>query len=131
MIPGSNKIQSLCAPSYTILFMDKLERDFLSTCRLIPLIWWRYIDDIFMIWQHSREELCSFLEALNSFHETIKFTADISETSVNFLDVTITKDEEGNLTTDLYTKPTDSHLYLKFIPTKKELTYLPVNFLSI
>ena len=44
---------------------------------------WRYIDDIFMIWQHSREELCSFLEALNSFHETIKFTADINETSVN------------------------------------------------
>ena len=58
-----------CAPSYAILFMDKLVR---------PHVWWRYIDDIFMIWQHSREKLCSFLDALNSFHETIKFTADIS-----------------------------------------------------
>ena len=27
-----------CAPSYSILFMDKLERDFLSTSRLIPLV---------------------------------------------------------------------------------------------
>ena len=103
-----------CAPS----FMDKFETDFLSTSRLIPLIWWRFIDDIFMIWQHSHEELCSFLDALNSFHfnsfqETIKFTAEISDTSINFLDVTITKDK-GNLITDLYTKPTDSHLYLHY-----------------
>ena len=67
-----------------------------------------------MIWQHSHEELCSFLDALNSFHETIKFTAEICDTSVNFLDVTITKDKEGNLITDLYTKPTDSHLYLHY-----------------
>ena len=37
-----------------------------------------------MIWQHSREELCSFLDALNSFHEMIKFTADISETTVSY-----------------------------------------------
>ena len=49
-----------CALSYSILFMDKFERDFLSTSRLIPLVWWRFIADIFMIWQHSREELCSF-----------------------------------------------------------------------
>ena len=50
-----------CAPNFAILFMDKLERDFLSTRKLIPLVWWRYIDDIFMIWQHSREELDSFI----------------------------------------------------------------------
>lgn len=103
-----------CAPSYAILFMDKLERDFMSTRNLIPLVWWRYIDDIFMIWQHSREELCSFLDALNGFHETIKFTAEISETSVNFLDTTVRKDENDSITTDLYTKPTDSHLYLHY-----------------
>ena len=67
-----------------------------------------------MIWQHSNEELYSFLHALNSFHEMIKFTADISETSVNFLDVKVTKDTHGNITKDLFTKPTDSHLYLHF-----------------
>lgn len=56
----------------------------------------------------------SFLHALNSFHETIKFTADIRETSANFLDVKVTKDTHGNITTDLYTKHTDSHLYLHY-----------------
>ena len=46
------------------------------------------------------KELNSFLIALNSFHETIKFTADISENSVNFLDVKVTKDSTGNMITD-------------------------------
>ena len=111
---SSTTMGTKCAPIHAILFMDRLEREFLSTRKLIPLVWWRYIDDIFMIWQHSHEELNSFLEALNSFHVTIKFTADISETSINFLDVNVTKDSIGNITADLYTKPTDSHLYLHY-----------------
>ena len=88
--------------------------NFLSTTRLRPLVWWRYIDDIFMIWPYTRLELNSFLEALNSFHETIKFTSEVSATSVNFLDVTVHKDNQGKLHTSLYTKPTDSHLYLHY-----------------
>ena len=103
-----------CAPSYAIIFMGKLENDFLSTVRQQPLIWWRYIDDIFMIWPHSYQELCSFLTALNSFHETIKFTSEISDTAVNFLDVTVKKDNTGKIHTLLYTKPTDAHLYLHY-----------------
>ena len=60
------------------------------------------------LWQ----QLYSFLDALNAFHETIKFTGDISKTSVNFLDVKISQDEHGIITTDLYTKP----LPAPFIP---------------
>ena len=38
------------APSYANLFMAQLEESFLerSTCRR-PFVWWRYIDDIFLI----------------------------------------------------------------------------------
>ena len=43
-----------------------------------PLVWWRYIDDIFMIWEHGEEELQNFLETLNCYHPTIKFTAEYS-----------------------------------------------------
>ena len=43
-----------------------------------PLVWWRYIDDIFMIWEHGEEELQKFLETLNCYHPTIKFTAEYS-----------------------------------------------------
>ena len=107
-------IGTKCAPSYAIIFMRKLKNDFLSTVRQQPLIWWRYIDDIFMIWPHSYQELCFFLTALNSFHETIKFTSEISDTAVNFLDVTVKKDNTGKIHTLLYTKPTDAHLYLHY-----------------
>ena len=103
-----------CAPSYAILFMGKLEKDFLHTQHLSPLVWWRFIDDIFMIWPHRLTELYSFLEALNNFHESIKFTWDISQTNAHFLDVTVNKDNDGKIETSLYTKPTDAHLYLHY-----------------
>ncbi len=48
------------------------ERNFLNTCTKLPLTWWRYIDDIYMIWPHSREELDSFISGLNSYHDSIK-----------------------------------------------------------
>ena len=44
-------------------------------------------------------------------HPTIKFTADWSKTSINFLDVTVSI-AEGIIETDLFVKPADSHQYL-------------------
>ena len=99
------------APPYAIIFMDSLEEDILSNSLLKPLVWWRYIDDIFMMWEHGEEELQKFLETLNCYHPTIKFTAEYSRAKINFLDVTVIK--KGNqLVTDLYIKPTDTHQYL-------------------
>ena len=66
------------APPYAILFMASLEEKFLETCVFKPWLWWRYIDDIFMIWQHGEEKLKEFLELLNAAHPTIKFTAEYS-----------------------------------------------------
>ena len=34
--------------------MGKFEEDFLSRQHIPPIVWWRYIDDIFLIWPHSR-----------------------------------------------------------------------------
>ena len=98
-------------PPYAIIFMDSLEEDILSNSILKTLVWWRYIDDIFMMWEHGEEELQKFLETLNCYHPTIKFTAEYSRAKINFLDVTVIK--KGNqLVTDLYIKPTDTHQYL-------------------
>ena len=96
------------APPYAIIFMDSLEEDILSNSLLKPLVWWRYIDDIFIMWEHGEEELKKFLETLNCYHPTTKFTAEYSRAKINFLDVTVMKN--GNqLVTDLYVKPTDAH----------------------
>ena len=52
--------------------MGDLEEKLLKDCDKKPLAWWRYIDDIFMLWQHGEKELEKFLEFLNYYHPTIK-----------------------------------------------------------
>ena len=79
------------APAYASLFMGKLEQDFIQSKSLGPSTWLRFLDDIFMVWDHSLESLHSFIDALNSFHPSIKFTYSISTKKVNFLDVTVSK----------------------------------------
>ena len=37
------------SPSYSCIYMDEVEQNFLETQRKKPLIWLRYIDDIFFI----------------------------------------------------------------------------------
>ena len=67
------------APPYAILFMADLEEKILNAFEEKPMIWWRYIDDIFFIWEHGEESLEKFLNKLNSFHPIIKFTAEYSK----------------------------------------------------
>ena len=72
------------APPYAILFTADLEGKILNASEKKPLIWWRYVDDIFFIWEHEEESLEKFLNKLNSFHPTIKFTAEYSKEAINF-----------------------------------------------
>ena len=102
------------APSFANLFMADFEDKWVYTYETRPSIWLRYIDDIFLIWEHSSEELDIFLQHLNSCHPTIKFTSEQSTDHVNFLDTTVHLTPEGTLYTDLYCKPTDSHNYLRY-----------------
>ncbi len=65
---------------------------------------------IFAVWNDGEERLQEFLEEINSFHPSIKFTAEWSR-EISFLDTTVILDG-NNIHTDLYTKPTDTHQYL-------------------
>ena len=67
------------APSYANLFMAKLEETLLTQTTISPRIWWRYIDDVFAIWDKGQDELENFLQQINTFHNTIKFTAEWSK----------------------------------------------------
>ena len=60
--------------------MAKLEEEILSGIELKPYLWWRYIDDIFFLWEHGEEKLKEFIEHLNGKDPTIKFTAECSQT---------------------------------------------------
>ena len=54
--------------------MGALEENFLNSSTKKPLLWWRYIDEIFTIWEHGEEAPEEFMDRLNSIHDTIKFT---------------------------------------------------------
>ena len=100
------------APSFTNLFIRKLEQEFLQTQGAKPREWWRFIGYIFAIWTHGKSSLCNFIESLNCHHLTIKFTATWSAQTVTFVDMTVYL-ENGRIRTDLQVRPTDSQQYFR------------------
>lgn len=105
----STFLKTKMAPSFANIFMGALEQSLLSSTpnHLTPLLWKRFIDDIFLVWTHGEETFQSFTQHLNSFHPTIKFEVTHSTNSVNFLDTTIYITPQHTLQTTLYIKPTD------------------------
>ena len=111
---GGTAMGTSLAPNYANLFMDRFETKALAGSELKPLVWKRFIDDIFMIWTHGEQKLQEFIYYLNNLHKTIKFTHEFSHERINFLDTTVKFDNDRKLITTLYNKPTDSHLYLHY-----------------
>ena len=63
--------------------MAELEKEILNGVEEKPIIWWRYIDNIFfLIWKHREESVEKFVNKLNSFHLTIEFTVEYSKETI-------------------------------------------------
>ena len=91
-------------------FMSLIEQNILSTAPegKIPLIWKRFIDDIFMIWQYDEASLTEFLAHTNNVHNRIKLEAQQSKAKINSLDTTIYRNNNsGLLESTIFVKPTD------------------------
>jgi hypothetical protein len=101
------------APAYANIFMGVLEEKFLNSRETKPLAYFRFIDDIFILWDKGQENLESLIQDFGQVHPNIKFSNCISSQEMNFLDVTI-KLENGKLSTKLYRKPTDNPSYLHY-----------------
>ncbi|XP_066926567.1 uncharacterized protein [Clytia hemisphaerica] len=109
------------APNYANLFMASLETkmldEYYELTKLRPLVWYRYIDDIFFIWTHGNESLNQFIDFCNNFSKnrkmksTIQYETHQSTDSVNFLDVEV-RFRDSTIQTSVYSKATDAHLYL-------------------
>ena len=91
------------APSYANLFMGALEEKMLETSPEKPIVWLRYIDDIFFIWSHRRPALETFITHVNNFYQTIKFTSEISPSQIPFLDLMVSL-KDSKLQTDPFSK---------------------------
>ena len=109
------------APNYANLFMDNFEQnllhDYSQKTGLSPLVWFRFIDDIFLIWTGNKDSLDHFISFTQNYSKSrnmkskIKFEIHLSTNKVHFLDTTVSLNH-GKLRITLFTKPTDSHFYL-------------------
>ena len=111
---------SKLAPAYANTFMGKLEKSILDSAPKEPRYYRRFIDDIFMIWQHSEEELTEFLTRMNKTNKSIQFTHEKSQQEIVFLDVVVYKKATEHQTPDTLTlnvkthiKPTNKQLYVR------------------
>ena len=106
--------QIYISPNFANVYMGRLEERFVYQTEWANhiIIWVCFIDDIFLIWKSDQDSLINFINYLNNVVPSIKFTHEISVHSVNFLGTTVLKDNQGNISTDVYQKPTDTHPYL-------------------
>ena len=73
--------------------MNSLEQKYIYPHEKCPRIWFSFIGDIWGLFRSSEEELISFVEYCNSFHETIRFMVEYSKKSFIFLDGTTYQEE--------------------------------------
>ena len=118
---SGTEIGTKFAPPYACIFMAQVETEFFKTQKHKPLVWFRYIDDVFFISTHGKEKLCIFLEDLNNFHPNIKFSYEVNKENIYFLHLNI-RFSDGNISTNLYVKPTDRHQFLQYTSSHPDHT---------
>ena len=101
------------APSYTNIFMGILEEKFIyPLVNNMTRLYLRFIDDIFIIWVGTLDQLLEFTQWINEVHPSIKFDFKFSNKEIKFLDTVVHKTPAGKLETKLYTKDIERQPYL-------------------
>lgn len=76
------------------------------------LLWHRYIDDVFLVWYGTPQLLDEFIAIMGQNSFNLSFTFNCATDKITFLDVTIFKDDQGNLSSGLFRKPTAGNTIL-------------------
>ena len=100
-------------PVIANIFMVHLEETLIPRLSEKMSTWYRYVDDTFTFIKEG--EIDSVQDALNSFHQDIKFTYELeSENAISFLDVNVTRKTDGTFDTAVYRKKTDNSIYINW-----------------
>ena len=105
------------AVSFANIFMAKIETTLIQQSETKLKEWRRYIDDVFSLWDSDEKDVDHFIEQANKFHPRIKFTAEISENEVTFLDIVVKRERfinESILDIKTEYKPTETFQYTHF-----------------
>jgi hypothetical protein len=109
------------SPVVANLVMEHLEETVLSNLTFKPLLYLRYVDDIFCI--AKKTDIETIHNNFNSFHKKLQFTIELeTNNSIPFLDLNIARNNDGRLVTDWYHKNTWSGRYLNYN------SYLPLTY---
>ena len=108
---GGVAMGSPLGPVIANIFMVHLEELMLPRLATKMSSWYRYVDDTFTFIKDG--EIDAVLEELNSFHDDIKFTYESEiDHKISFLDVGISRKQDGRFSTTVHRKPTDNSIYI-------------------
>ena len=100
-------------PILADIFMGYIEH-FLIDNEHKPLHYFRFVDDTFAVFR-NKAELEKYFNVINNIHKNLNFTVELPERdTLAFLDVKISSNPDGSVSTSVYRKPTWSGLYLHF-----------------
>lgn len=95
------------------IVMEDLEETALSKLQFIVPFYERYVDDIIIAIPENATEATQ--KTFNAYHKQIQFTVEEeAENSINFLDFTLMRKQNGEITTKWYQKAVASGRYLHF-----------------
>lgn len=100
------------SPILADIFMHNFETSFIVNNPIFKnflIYYYRYVDDILILWSGNLQDLHEFASHLNTLHSTIKFTIELENENkqLNFLDLTISVTDNKH-TFDIFRKPTDT-----------------------
>ena len=102
-----------CAPSYANIFMGMFEERYIYPfIEKMSKFYLQFIDDIFLIWTGTTDQLMKLKQQINEVNPPIKFYFNFSNKEINFLDTTVYKTQSGKLETKLYRKESNRQAYL-------------------
>jgi hypothetical protein len=102
-----------CAPPLAQLFVAGLEEALRASLgQQWPALYVRYIDDGFAVFKGRRDRLDTFLAAIQAMHPNLRWTFNVSQKAVAFLDLTIWLGRDGRLGHSVHTKALNAFQYI-------------------
>ena len=99
------------APALANIYLLEFDEKATNGYKTKPILYFRYIDDIFFLWPGNAQSLAEYEQYLNNLIPSISIKLKHSNTEIDFLDVTIYKSDDV-LKTKVYFRDTDTHQLL-------------------
>ena len=95
------------------IVMQRIEQLIMPLIENQIIFWYRYVDDV--ITCIDMEKITETLQNINSVNESIQFTMEQEENlTLNYLDLKLSRKNDGSLNFSIFRKPTHTEKYLDF-----------------